>query len=291
MSLAIQGSRLAASRISKQVIAPIPVNDWSGIGDHVPNSDRSLSTSRQRLNFNGTLQSVSIVTKSGSPVDGRIHCRVVLEDEDKNELATLCMGYQYPGHEVWGAGAMGIKLGDRIRLESRSSLSGVQLNVRGRSLIDVYGTGGWTGMMQGSTEGDGFMRQVSVADPAAGVATITESVPTNAKWQLISWRSDMLADANPANREFRLNQDDGTASAEFLTRHTGVSQTAGQLRKYCWAVDIGTQDGNVERAIVRPIPNVTLRQGSNIIVSFKNVQAGDQLSNTEYYVREWIEEN
>ena len=62
----------------------------------------------------------------------------------------------------------------------------------------IYGTHtpSFPGVLEGSLDGRGFMRVISLGDPAAGSDYTDEAVPTNARWKVPGFIGTCVADAN-----------------------------------------------------------------------------------------------
>ena len=281
----VQVRDLLKTFIGKESQEPVP---WRSQA-HTPNSDRSLNTTRDRLVNEGTLLSVNVRIVSGSPSVGRVHVRVVQEDENQREVNTLCMGYVYPGHEIHGSGALVIRKGDFLRLDSRSSQSGIILMIEARLLRDRKQAGGWSGVQKGSLEGPGFVQNYAGTDPAAGVG-VSDSVPTNARWKMISIRIQLVTSSQVANRltVLQINQTGGQA----LFYSKALETQAENLTRDISYMGGGPQTGPTGQTFVAGhLPSdLFLSQAFIIDDNTQSFQVLDNLGGPRYHVEEWIEE-
>lgn len=88
-------------------------------------------------------------------------------------------------------------------------------------------------------EGRGQIRTITGTNPAAG-AEISETVPTNARWKLLSFTAVLVADGNASNRFANLVIDNGTtANRRAGPMRQGVAQTASQTRTHIWSIGHG----------------------------------------------------
>lgn len=133
----------------------------------------------------------------------------------------------------------------------------------------------------------GYLRVVAGTDPAAG-SEILETVPTNARWDLVSIRMQLVTSAAVANRQPRLFLDDGTN--EFWRAAVTGNITASLTTQ------ITAGRGLVREAISTTVisialPNDTeLLQGWRIGTSTVAMDAGDNYAVPIMYVKERIEE-
>jgi len=260
---------------------------------HTATSDRALTTTR---NFQigtarvSTLISASVVLESGSPTPGRLYLAVFIEDEDQIIQATLFKGYVYDQHPVDGNGALAIREGDKLRIESKSSLAGITLRIRGRQLRNQVIPGGWTGTDEGMLEGPGFLRSITMTNPAAGTFQSTEDCPTGARWLVRSARVPMTADGNAANRRMAAFTDDGNVAV--TTALSNIDHVASTSRTYFFIPGLGAIASAVVNVteIVPMGADVRMFAGWTFTISiFANPQAGDNIGTPQLHVEEWLE--
>lgn len=261
---------------------------WPG-DEHTPNSDRSIATTRTKIGVSGTLTAINIFIKTGVPRTGQVHARLVLEDEKDAEVTTLCRGYVYPGHEVYGIGALAVKSNYSIRLETRSAVASIVLQPRGTLMRNVTIAGGWTGVDKGSLEGPGAIRTIIGTDPAVNTE-FSESVPTNARHKLLSVRNTLVTSGTAATRVVRLILDDGAAIFQLVP--AAISQTASLTRSYTFGTRLphNTTLLGADTNIISPLIENNLIQGSRIRSSTSALALGDNWSDDVMQVEEHIEE-
>jgi len=144
---------------------------------------------------------------------------------------------------------------------------------------------GWPGTpAKEITDGAGTIRSITGTTPAAG-AEISETVPANRRWTLLTLRAALTTSAAVANRLPALTLSDGSniifAGSAFFT------QTASNSVAYSpapYAVTTTALAGGVALNLILP---VGLKAGFKIITNTTGLQAGDQWSAPQYVVQEW----
>lgn len=134
--------------------------------------------------------------------------------------------------------------------------------------------------------GKGNIRLIVGSDPAAGINFI-ETVPTNARWRLISLRCTLTTDATAANRVLRLVMDDG--SSIFLEAEASATHTASLARAYTFAAFGQSQAPVIDRFHVAIPADIELREGYRMRSALLNSQVGDDINEIVYLVEEWLE--
>lgn len=138
-----------------------------------------------------------------------------------------------------------------------------------------------------SLDGGGALRSITGATPAAG-AEISETVPTGARWQVLTFRYQLVTSATAANRQSVLLFDDGTTNLAYFGGDPAEAASATYL--YAYAAGFSPITGAPTNAIGRGLPTaVLLPAGARIRTQTGSIQAGDQYSVVQYLVREWIE--
>jgi hypothetical protein len=215
---------------------------------HVANSDRTAATSAIRLG-EGWLQEITAIAGGGAPVIGQTFARVDL---------------------VRGEGA--------ARSIHATLLQG---------MLTATQRLAWPGSPLGTTLGaPGALRSLTGTNPAANTE-ISETVPTGARWRLVSFRAALVTDANAANREVALTFDDGTNV--YMEAHAGVNQAASLTRQYTASIGAVRGAAATGTGILIALPEVVLPAGHRIRTSTTNRQATDDWSAPQYLVEEWLE--
>ena len=136
-------------------------------------------------------------------------------------------------------------------------------------------------------EGAGNLRSIAGTTPGAGV-NLSETVPTAARWQLLAFRFRMVTSATVATRVATIEIDDGTTS--YLDISPNQTQTAGQTCTYNISPGGATGTSNADNRFLVPIAApFFLGAGHRIKSSVLNLDAGDQISQVQYLVREWFD--
>lgn len=140
---------------------------------------------------------------------------------------------------------------------------------------------------QRPSDGAGTIVSTSPGNPAAG-ADFSVTVPNNRRWQLIAIRGALTASAAVANRFPAIVLDDG-ANQVFLSR-INVATTAGQSNGFTWAPTVQPYT-DTQSNFLLPLPSpVFLASGYHVKSSTLNLQAGDQWSNIQLLVSEWVDQ-
>lgn len=139
----------------------------------------------------------------------------------------------------------------------------------------------------GSTEGCGALRSIIGAVPAAG-AEISETVPTGARWELLSLHATLVAAAVVATRNTILTLDD--AANVYGRFPMNNAQGTGVTINMSWGQGQVFINGEPQQGMSAAIPvNVKLAAGHRIRTATVSIQGADQYSAIQYLVREWIE--
>jgi len=133
-----------------------------------------------------------------------------------------------------------------------------------------------------------LIKAITGTDPAAG-SEISETVPTNARWRVASFRFSLTTSATVADRYVQLVVDDGTTPirwGDFSPSPQGASAT------WTYQASPGGVEHTVRVGVVRiALPdNLVLPQGWRIRTSTANLQTDDDFGPPELIVEEWIEE-
>lgn len=169
---------------------------------------------------------------------------------------------------------------------SRSTLAPTLLgNVLVQGYADSNVPLSWPGgILSTNLDCAGNIRVITGTLPAAGVQ-ISETVPANARWNLLSITFSFTASATVATRLIQLILDDGTnVYGTFLSP---ASVTAGLSLITTFAVGVTTTTNATSQMIAIVSPAI-LSAGFRIRTNVLNMQAGDQLTAPVYQVEEWI---
>jgi hypothetical protein len=137
-------------------------------------------------------------------------------------------------------------------------------------------------------DGPGNFRSIQVASPAAG-AEFSQTVPTNARWELVSVQAQLVTAVGGGNRLARLIIDDG---ANNLVVVPALSAQAASLTVgYSWGQGQGGPViANDTAFFSGPFPNdAYLPASSRVRSSTNGIAGGDQWSAINMMVREWLD--
>jgi hypothetical protein len=218
-------------------------------GRHVPNTDRTAASTLIRLG-EGWLLDVTVRASAGTPRRGQ--CFALLE---------LVRGF---------TGAV------------------VPVALLSQGYVTDTARFGWPqSIVQHSTEGRGVIRAITGTDPAAGVE-ISETVPTNARWELLAIGFALVTDATAANREVTLTLDNGTSV--YTRSPSRVNHTASLTRTYSAFQSPSLAAVTTDPTLNLQLPRLVLSDGHRIRTATSNLQAGDNYGAPQLLVEEWIED-
>ena len=158
--------------------------------------------------------------------------------------------------------------------------------ILGGYLTDDYSPSFPFGKVEGPLEGPGALISYALDDPAAG-ANFASSVPTGARWRVIAFRCALTADVNAANRNVLARFLEETNVAVISTSGTAI--TATQVVTLLFGFGYVEHTDTITLTQQRALPNLYLPEAASIELLVVGIQAGDQLSNINIYVEEWIE--
>lgn len=227
-------------------------------------------------------------------LDGCIHANSVSHTPNSNRTAaTTVLGLP----EGWLLGATVAVTGGAstsgavwVKLDLVRGAAGVQtvLQTLINDFTSLNSPSFWPGgQCIDPTDGPGNLRSISGTTPGAG-AEVSETVPTGARWELLSIVWTLVTSAAVANRFADMTLDDG-ANVYFRCGPT-VTQAASTTQLYSAFQGAGpvTRDGNV--TVERSVPTGNrLAAGHRIRSNTTAIQAADQYSAVQYLVREWFD--
>ncbi|TAL44757.1 MAG: hypothetical protein EPN91_03750 [Salinibacterium sp.] len=216
---------------------------------HTPASNRTLVTTRTSVG-SGWLQHLRVVVSTGTPLVGQVFV-----------FARACRGVT----------SVALPLGTIISgyLTANSDLF-------------------WPGVAPTSPlEGAGAIRSITGTTPGPGLE-ISEVVPTGARWDLLSFRAQLVTSAVVTGRIAQFILDDG---ANLYGEYAATDPiTASQTGSWTFSTAGFTPraQGGFNINIGSPV-GVRLAAGHRIRTLTINIQAADQYSAVQYLVREWLE--
>ncbi|MBA7544423.1 hypothetical protein ES705_36779 [subsurface metagenome] len=137
-----------------------------------------------------------------------------------------------------------------------------------------------------STSGVGAVRSITGTDPAAG-AEISETVPANAKWEILAVRFTLVTLAVAGDRVIHLQLDDGTNI--FSDVCVSTVHAASITKIYNFANFGSTQLAPIDCLYI-PLPPLPLLAGYRIQTSTENLAVDDDFSAPQLLVKEWLVE-
>jgi hypothetical protein len=215
---------------------------------HTPNTDRSAKTEIFVLQACALL-SCEVFVSSGTPLRGQTFVRV--EIVQGREGAVQPLGVIIQGY----VGA------------------GVARAYPGSALEDALA-------------GPGVLRTIAGTDPAANTEC-SDTVPTGARWRLVSARFPLVTSGVAANRFVSIVLDDGTTN--FFQSCTNTAHVASVTISHVFADGLGAF-GTTAVTYIGPLPrNPLLLAGWRIRTITQALDVGDNYGAPEYCVEEWLD--
>ena len=227
--------------------------------------------------------------------------RLSIVDENDRERASLAAGYyDSSGHAIGGNGAIAIRKGDQIQIQSWGLVAQTLLAV-GKILPNVYQQGGWTGVSEDSLSGRG--RIVLNVDETVDDSDKTYTVPTNLRVKVKSIWIDYTANATVGTRLVDVEFRNAGAFVFGGYRLWPAGLTATQTGR-AWLFNLGgggrvaqdalrsTLAGGPVHSDMGPLPDMDLPQAYDIRIDDKAdiaVAVPDDML-TRIFTEEWIEE-
>jgi hypothetical protein len=147
---------------------------------------------------------------------------------------------------------------------------------------------GWPGSpLSDSISGGGVHRTIVGTDPGA-TTEFAETVPTGARWEVLTVYNGLTTSAVAGTRTPRLILDDGSVEIARIANPLTIAQSDTNLFQWqAGATPDGTSDPDIGIAVL-PSPTILLA-GHRLRSSTGNMQAGDNWSAPVLTVREWLE--
>ena len=136
------------------------------------------------------------------------------------------------------------------------------------------------------TYGHGNMRVITGTTPAAG-AEISEQVPGNTRWRLLTFQFTLATAATAGNRFPIVVYDNGTVNYVATTPPTGIAASLGVA--FNLATGFPSNDDATGTYMLPGITDHFMLAGFRIRTQTLNLQAGDQYGNVHYLVEEWLD--
>lgn len=216
---------------------------------HTPNSDRTVRTEDFELGV-GSLLNVHAFASAGSPRVGQ--CFVMVQLVRGLGTAALVLGTLFAGY-----------------VTSAQSL-------------------GYPGSpIQRSTDSEPPPRVITGSVPAVG-AEILETVPTGARWRLVSAVVTFVTDVTAITRSPRLEFRESNITFALFPNPLDV--TGSLTRFLVWVEGLAYDAPHSSNVGVGGLPqSVILLSNQTIRTNTENLQLGDQFTGIAYTVQEWLE--
>lgn len=217
--------------------------------DHTPTTDRTVKTQDFELGT-GSLLNVTVFANAGAPRIGQTYVMVQL---------------------VRGIGAAAIVLGTLL----------------GGCVTQTQALGFPGSPILNSTDAGFVTRTIRGTVPAAGV-DFSETVPTGARWELMSVVARLTTSAVVASRGATLILADGI-DVMAMCPHA-LAAPASSVRDYAWMQSMVNAVALVGLAGFQGVPTgLQLTAGQHFNAFTINIQAADTWTALVYTVKEWLE--
>jgi hypothetical protein len=141
--------------------------------------------------------------------------------------------------------------------------------------------------IENSLDGGGYVRQVNGTAPAPQNDWI-ETVPSGARWNLLSVFAQLHTDATPGDRTVAVQLDNG--SAAYVFSPAPAPAHAGVLTNFAWSTGLPLATQLMPSYVIGGLPTESPMLAGYRVGSISNpLAAGDQWGAPRLLVREWIE--
>lgn len=237
----------------------------------------------------GILDSVTPMSFAGTAIPrGRMYAECQVLDAAGNIVGVVWRGYlQTTGGTVAGVSSspgMVVEVGWRLRGVVTQTGQGAitQVGFLGR-VTSVLREGGYI-HSEAPGSGEGELRNIAVAAPAAGGQPSVQTVGAKCRVRLATVFATFTANATVANRRIRLAFDDGANNLDAAWHAANVA--ASEAVDATWF--IGAANVGIAGAFAQtPLPEKYLDAGMRFQLFAQNIQAGDQWSASRYVAEEW----
>lgn len=145
------------------------------------------------------------------------------------------------------------------------------------------------GTHEASFSGNGSIRGVSIADPAANTE-LTFTTPTGMLTKLKSFRAVLVTDANVANRSVGLSIDIGAGQVIMIP--APAVQVASTTRTYIFSEGVAFFEDTTKGVMVIPIPaHLVALSSASYDTIVTNRQVGDNWGAAQVGIEEWVYPN
>jgi hypothetical protein len=216
---------------------------------HTPATDRSPMTTVHTVPA-GDLLNLIVYCDAGAPAVGQTFVRVVVRR---------------------GAGGAFVRLGMLIQ-----------------GPVTANNARAWPGSpIVGSTEGEPYLRAITGTAPAAGSA-ILETVPTGARWELLSWLFNFTTSAVVADRKVFVQFTIASVAVGVVVNFSTIPASSVALFTFEPTMQ-STSDAINGLFQAGWGARILLPAGSQIATSARSGQVGDLFTAPQFLVREWLD--
>jgi hypothetical protein len=143
------------------------------------------------------------------------------------------------------------------------------------------------GVNQNNIDCYGSVKVFNTTIPGAG-SNISEQVPANTRWRLISLTFDLITSAAVANRDVFVQISEGPTIYFSVLANT-ATQTAGLTWHYEIAAGMAQVTAVAQGYVSAPLPTfMFIRFPGAFSTSIRGLQAGDLIANGAYLAEEWL---
>lgn len=144
------------------------------------------------------------------------------------------------------------------------------------------------GVIEGMLDGPGKIRELSVANPAAG-ANLEVQIPEGTRWRLRYLRFNFTTSATVADRVVSVKIVDGAVGPSSLMGWIcGITQTASLGYLYSFS-ELGVPALLLRSQVHASLPPIVLSGTRGFGTDIIDLQVGDQVSAVLFGVEEWMD--
>lgn len=175
----------------------------------------------------------------------------------------------------------------RLAIVRGGPSAGMETSQLSHGYITTHRYIGWPlGIIEAPLDGPGALRSITGTQPGAG-ANLSETVPTGARWEIVSVYATFTTSATVATRVVSIIVDDGTNNLHAMSPQQ--TQTASQSIAYSVSQVSSAGFSNSDNKYAVPLPEgLRLGAGFRFRSSVNNLQAGDQFGAPQLLIKEWM---
>lgn len=281
--------------VTERVIASRPASPIGGRLVPSPFEFQSTGEDNLRIEAWNSLAGVTLAIQGrwqqeGRAIDAFSHALPLSSDRTRNRL-DVELGIGYVLNLTVFAASGTPRIGQtfvRVSLIRGTAPAALVLAVLLQGYVTAVQGLGWPGSaIVDSISGGGVRRSITGSAPALA-AEFAETVPTGARWELLSLVSTLQTSAAAGNRAcYLLIKAGATTKGRYAPAGAQVASATGT---WTWAANLPVLTGTFPVTFQQPfLQPALLLAGEGFASVTTSILAGDQWSAPDYTVREWLE--